>query len=293
MAGGGTAVGGRSTLGRGPRRELASTGERRWRHPGDRARSDGRRGGRTRFFLRPTGGLLQLHRHGVDRGECDPARAEFLNSRLPELLVRLACKHADFSWSGQQVVHLSSDFERSAPSTLYGGTKAAGASNFVRACHALGVRGVAARLFTVYGPGERSDRLLPALLGLLDTSDDLPLTDGLQQRDFTYVEDVSQGLLRLAASPAKSGEIVDLGSGRITTVREFATTVARLGGISPARLRFGALRRRVEDQRTVTAVPADTKRLRELTGWIPATTIEEGIRRTLRRQLAHSQSLTG
>jgi UDP-glucose 4-epimerase/UDP-glucuronate decarboxylase len=212
---------------------------------------------------------------------------------LPELLVRLACKHADFSWSGQQVVHLSSDFERSAPSTLYGGTKAAGASNFVRACHALGVRGVAARLFTVYGPGERSDRLLPALLGLLDTSDDLPLTDGLQQRDFTYVEDVSQGLLRLAASPAKSGEIVDLGSGRITTVREFATTVARLGGISPARLRFGALRRRVEDQRTVTAVPADTKRLRELTGWIPATTIEEGIRRTLRRQLAHSQSLTG
>jgi nucleoside-diphosphate-sugar epimerase len=137
---------------------------------------------------------------------------------------------------------------------------------------------VTARLFNVYGPGEHPGRLLPSLLDAARSRTAVDLTAGQQRRDFTYVEDVAEGLLRLGVSPAmEPGFVVNLATGRLTTVKEFVLIAARLLAIPPEHLRFGALPGRTAEM-SHEEVAID--RLTRLLAWRPAGTIEEGITRT-------------
>jgi nucleoside-diphosphate-sugar epimerase len=140
-----------------------------------------------------------------------------------------------------------------------------------------GVHATVARLFTVYGPGEHRGRLLPSLLEAATGDGPVPLTAGTQQRDFTWVGDVVEGLLRLGALGGEPPGLVNLATGRLVTVREFVERAAAVLRIAPERLRFGALPTRPEE---MAHDDVSVARLERLTGWRPATSIEEGVRRT-------------
>jgi nucleoside-diphosphate-sugar epimerase len=135
-----------------------------------------------------------------------------------------------------------------------------------------------ARLFTVYGPGEHRGRLLPSLVHGARTGSVVELTTGVQQRDFTYVEDAVQGLLRLAISPVRAGQIVNVATGSLATVREFAFAAAEELGMPRERLCFGTRPTREDEMRHD---PVRIDRLRALTGWTPPGDIAVGIRRAL------------
>jgi UDP-glucose 4-epimerase len=100
----------------------------------------------------------------------------------------------------------------------------------------------------------------------------------MQKRDFTYVEDAAEGLLRLGVSQAEPGIVVNLATGKLTCVREFIEIAARVMGIPQENLRFGEVPTRVEE---MSHEPVTVERLKRTTGFVPPTGIEEGIRRTL------------
>lgn len=236
--------------------------------------------------------VFNLAGYGVDRGERDERLARTINADLPGWLANVLADNRQAGWTGQQLIHVGSALEygeiggdlsegsQPNPTTLYGTTKLAGTLVVRRACAEYGVRGLTARLFTVYGAGEHPGRLLPTLLDAASHGEPIPMSAGLQRRDFTYVEDVADGLLRLGGTDAAApGEIVNLATGILTSVREFATDAARVLGISPERLHFGALPTRAEEMQHD---PVSVGRLRELSGWVPSTPIAEGVRRTAR-----------
>ena len=236
--------------------------------------------------------IFNLAGYGVDRSERDERLAQTINAELPRWIVEALAGADEQSWTGQRLVHVGSALEYGEiggdlseasgpnPTTMYGKTKLAGSLAVARACTAHGVRGVTARLFTVYGAGEHAGRLLPTLIGSRAHSERIPMSAGLQRRDFTYVEDVAEGLLRLGCSSATvPGEIVNLATGQLTSVREFASEAARVLGIPPDRLAFGALATRAEEMQHD---PVSVSRLRQLLGWVPSTPIAEGVRRATR-----------
>jgi GDP-4-dehydro-6-deoxy-D-mannose reductase len=137
-----------------------------------------------------------------------------------------------------------------------------------------------ARLFAVYGPGEHDGRLLPSLQRLARTGGRIGLTAGHQRRDFTYVEDAVEGLLRLAVSPVPPGTVVNVATGTLTSVRDFALTAAALLRLDPAALDFGALPTRPEE---MVHDVVDVTRLEALTGWRPRTSVADGLRQSLER----------
>ncbi len=233
--------------------------------------------------------VFNLAGYGVDRSERSPDLMAGLNARLVgELCERLAAE-PDSGWGGLRLVHAGSAAEygrldvpiREAgavdPTTDYGRTKLQG-TRFVEACCATsGLPAVVARLFTVYGPGEHSGRLLPALMQTAQTGSRLGLTSGGQRRNFTYVEDVAEGLVRLGRCNPGAGQIVNLATDRSSSVREFAETAAAVLGFDAALLDFGALRDRDDE---MWHGNVDVTRLRNLTAWVPSTTIADGIRRS-------------
>jgi len=232
--------------------------------------------------------VFNLAGYGVDPAERDEALARALNRDLVRRLCQAVSRETLPAWRGARLVHVGTALEYGArtddlredlpsqPLTLYGETKAAGTAA-VTSAHAAGLRATTARLFTIYGPGEHDGRLLPSLLAAAGTHDDIPLTTGGQQRDFTYVEDVADGLLRLGTQVHDLPPVVNLATGRLASVRQFVETAAEVLAIAPSRLRFGAHEsHKVE----MTHRPVNVERLRALTAWTPPTDIRAGVGRT-------------
>lgn len=231
---------------------------------------------------------FNLAGYGVDPSERDEADAYRLNADLPQTLCEVIAECRDKEWMGQNLVHAGSALEygeiggdlaensQPAPATLYGKSKLAGTQAVARGCGEYGFRGVTARLFTVYGPGEREGRLTPSLIDAARTGRAIRLTEGRQRRDFIYVADVAEGLLRLGLSSAAPGEIVNLATGRLTTVRQFVEQAAGILNIPVERLLFGALPTRTEE---MSHLPVAIDRFKRLTDWRPPTSIPDGIRK--------------
>ncbi len=238
--------------------------------------------------VRPTV-TFNLAGYGVDRSERDPEEANFLNADMVRVLCRIVADVAN-DWQGLHLVHAATALEygmasgdlnedtAGEPTTLYGRSKLAGTHAVQRACRDSGLRAVVARLFTVYGPGEHQGRLFPALIHAAKTRQSLPLTAGHQLRDFAYVEDVAAGLILLGTTPAASGQVVNLATGKLLSVRDFALQAAQVLRLDTGLLGFGQLPVREEE---MAHNPVSVNRLTALTGWRPPSDVATGVERTL------------
>lgn len=234
--------------------------------------------------------VFNLAGYGVDPTERDDPLSERINHGLVDELCRSVLPRP--GWPGQCLVHAGSALEfgvlqgdfsdpwNCRPTTTYGRTKLKGCESLRDLTRQRNVRAVAARLFTVYGPGEHEGRLLPSLIAAARKAETLELTPGLQQRDFTYVDDVAEGLLRLGAMTDDfAPRALNLASGTLTSVREFATRAFRALRADAGLLRFGALPVRPAEMAHLPVAIEATERLLQ---WRPETDIEAGVSRTFR-----------
>ena len=143
-----------------------------------------------------------------------------------------------------------------SPVSLYAATKK---SNELMAHvygHLYGLRATGLRFFTVYGPWGRPDMAYFSFTEKMLAGQPLPVFGhGTLQRDFTYIDDIVEGVVRVALSPAPAGapahEIFNIGNHRPVSVLKFIETLAAQLGIEPvlqmlpdaARRRDGHLRR--------------------------------------------------
>ncbi len=163
------------------------------------------------------------------------------------------------------------------PFNAYSASKVA-AWAFARAAYTTwGIPTTYVRPFQVYGPGQRSEALIPAAIAAALRHEDFPMTRGEQQRDFVFVDDVAAGLIVAAQAPGIEGRVLDLGFGELHTVRE---VVERIWAMTAARgtILAGALSYRPGE---VSAIPANVQRTRLLTGWEAKVSLSQGLDMTI------------
>lgn len=242
--------------------------------------------------------VFNLAGYGVDRGERDEAMADCINRGVVGAVARAMASLPPDDWSGVRLVHVGSALEYGSaggvlteespclPTTTYGRTKLAGTRALQDVVRETGVDACVARLFTVYGPGEHAGRLLPTLMEAARTGGRVPLSEGLQRRDFSYVEDVAEGLLRLSVSDVTSGEVVHVASGTMQSVRAFAETAAFVLRLPRGSLDFGALPGHPEE---MVHEGVSVTRMRAYTRWAPTDDLAEGIARTIVRDVQRTR----
>lgn len=133
-----------------------------------------------------------------------------------------------------------------------------------------------ARIFNTYGPRMRPDdgRAVPAFFSAALRNEPMPVHgDGNQTRSLCFVDDLIEGIVRLALSDVI--EPVNLGNPTEVTMRELAETIAEIVG-SDAGVRYGP---RPPDDPEVRS--PDIGRAQELLGWQPKVSLREGLKLTL------------
>lgn len=157
------------------------------------------------------------------------------------------------------------------PISPYGVSKLAGEHLCRLYARAYGVPAVSLRYFTAYGPRQRPDmafhRFIRAMLS------DAPLTvygDGMQTRDFTYVDDIVEANL-LAAQRGRPGEVYNIGGGSRVTVREVIALLEEIIG-RPAQVRFAPAQKG-----DVLHTAADIHKAVHELGYHPRCTLQGGL----------------
>lgn len=138
---------------------------------------------------------------------------------------------------------------------------------------------VTARPFNTYGPRQSARAVIPAVVIQALQQRVIALGVTTATRDFVFVEDTVSGLLRCGEVDAALGEVINLGTGRETSIEELARIVAGVvGEEKPIELDTGRVR---PEKSEIDRLLADTSKAERLLGWRAQVQIEDGVARTV------------
>lgn len=146
-----------------------------------------------------------------------------------------------------------------------------------------GIRACALRLTNTYGPGMRVKDARQTFLGiwvrnLIEGKPLLIFGDGNQLRDFNYVSDVVDAMLIAAISDGANGEVFNLGSREVVSLKELAEMMIDLHpGGSYELVTFPNQRKAID----IGDYFSDFSKVTQALGWEPEVSLREGLRRSL------------
>lgn len=173
------------------------------------------------------------------------------------------------------------------PQTLspYAATKLAGEHLCGNFSHLYGMRTVCLRFFTVYGPGQRPDLAIHKFTDRI--YNDRPIQqygDGSTRRDYTYVDDIIDGVMGAVNYQGNNFEIFNLGESDTTTLSELIALLEKSLG------KKAIIEYLPEQQGDMPLTCADISKARSLIGYNPHTPIAEGIPRFIEWYLSRRKS---
>ncbi|MCG3142332.1 MAG: CDP-paratose 2-epimerase [Anaerolineae bacterium] len=175
------------------------------------------------------------------------------------------------------------------PTDVNGINKMAGEWYHILYNNVYGVRAVSLRLTNTYGPRMRVKDARQTFLGiwLKRVIDKEPIEiwgDGLQLRDFNYVDDVVDAMLLAAASDKANGQIYNLGSAEIINLKDLAQKLIALNGGGQCNIiPFPPDRKAID----IGDYYSDFNLIRSELQWEPRVALDEGLHRTLEYYRKH------
>jgi len=160
----------------------------------------------------------------------------------------------------------------------YGWAKLMGEMTLSAYWKQYGMRSVSCRLFTAYGERENETHAVIALIAKAFIRMD-PYEiwgDGQQDRNFTYVGDIVDGMIR-AAERVENATAVNIGTAEHIKIIDAVKMICKETGFTPQSISFDTSK-----PVGVFSRAADLTRTREILGWEPSTNFEEGLCRTIK-----------
>jgi len=138
--------------------------------------------------------------------------------------------------------------------------------------HLYGMRTVSLRFFTVYGPRQRPDLAIHKFTKLIHEGKPIDqYGDGATRRDYTYVDDIVQGVMAGLKYNGPLCDVFNLGESQTTTLNELIAAIEAVLG------KKAIINRMPEQPGDVPLTYADISKARTLLGYDPCTKIAEGI----------------
>jgi len=161
----------------------------------------------------------------------------------------------------------------------YGAAKI-GAEKLIEAfVHAFGLRAVILRPFSIYGPGASPESLIPRIIDMARQGQPVLLRDLRPVRDYCFVTDLAEAIACACWLEDRELEIFNVGTMRGTSVERIAALILDALGVS-CPIQQSRDRDRPGTSEIYELI-ADNRRAREVLGWEPAVSLQEGLRMTV------------
>lgn len=221
-------------------------------------------------------------RAGVRPSVADPALYQSVNVEGTVSLLEAVRRHpvANFVFASSSSVYganekvpFSEDDAVERPISPYAATKRAGELICYTYHHLFKIPITCLRFFTVYGPRQRPEMAIHAFVRGIEAGAPVPVYgDGGAQRDFTYIDDIIDGVHRALFTPL-GYEIINLGESRTIALRDLIGIIERALG------KQANIRRYSSEPGDVPITFANVDRARRLLGYRPGTSVEAGVQR--------------
>lgn len=175
-----------------------------------------------------------------------------------------------------------------APSSIYASAKLAADILGLGYYRSFGLPVTVLRPFNVYGPRQNAVAVIPEIITQALAGGPIRVQDLSPRRDFLFVEDVADALLRAAGNPAAAGQEVILASGQAVSIASLVRRVITLAN--------AAAEPPEEPADNSDCFFGDPAKAREILAWCPQTDLDSGLRRTIawwRSQSLRQRSQTG
>jgi len=158
------------------------------------------------------------------------------------------------------------------PISPYASTKVSGELLGHVYSHLYGIRFLALRFFTVFGPRQRPDLAINKFARFILEGKPIPVFgDGSTRRDYTYVGDIVQGVKSALTFEGSQYEIMNIGAGRTISLAEMIKAIEEVVG------KEAIIDRQPEQPGDVPLTSADVSKAKELLDYSPATSFKQGL----------------
>ncbi|MBI1379664.1 MAG: NAD-dependent epimerase/dehydratase family protein [Planctomycetaceae bacterium] len=219
---------------------------------------------------------------GVRPSLLDPLYYEDVNVRGTLLILeqlkrrpktRFVFASSSSVYGSNERVPFREDDDIHRPVSPYAATKRAGELHCFTYHHLYGIPISALRFFTVYGPRQRPEMAIHKFVRAVFEGKAIPMYgDGSTRRDYTYIDDIVDGVVR-SLDRCAGYEIYNLGESQTTSLAELIQLVGEVCGIEPI------VDRQPMQPGDVEITYADVSKARSKLGYDPHTTVRDGLER--------------
>lgn len=168
----------------------------------------------------------------------------------------------------------SEDLKVTEPISPYAATKSACEQFLYTYSKLYGINAVCLRFFTVYGPKQRPDLAIRKFIELIEQDKSIPVYgDGSTMRDYTYIEDILNGICAAIEYDKTPYEIINLGGGSPVTLSQMIRTIEKVLN------KQAKIERLPMQPGDVNKTVSDISKAQKLLHYEPKTTFEEGIKK--------------
>ena len=220
-------------------------------------------------------GVTNNHRNDLSQIQVNISQAQQLFELAKDVGVKTIIgvgSQAEYGPTNQVL----SETDETMPTTLYGVAKLSVCHMLRCLCLQNDIRFVWHRIFSTYGPKDHASWFIPMLVLKLMCGESPDITPGTQRWDYVYVEDVAKAIVATLTADHANG-IFNIGSGEAYTIKTIAETL--LDMVNPElSLGIGRVPFRPDQ---VMFLQADITKLKEVVGWEPQVSLQQGLTKTV------------
>ena len=133
------------------------------------------------------------------------------------------------------------------------------------------------RLYLAYGPKQDANRFLPIIIKGCMKNKKFSCSHGTQSRDFVYIDDIVEAILKSLTNKNARGQIINIGSGKPKKIRNIIKLVKKIlkGGYP----QFGKIKLRKDE---ILKLYSNINKAKKKINWIPKISFEEGLKSTIK-----------
>ena len=163
------------------------------------------------------------------------------------------------------------------PSSIYGQSKLLATKHLINLYHKKNFPCTVLRLYQVYGPLQDYNRFITFIIKSCINNVNFPCSHGNQFRDFIYVSDVVEAIIKSLVKRESKGKIINIGSGKVKKIKNVIEIIRRL--VKGGKPKYGAIKLRKDEMINVSP---NLKLSKNLLNWKSKISFKKGLNNTIK-----------